>query len=189
MMQNMSDTSWLKHHFLLAMPGLTPDYFGGSIIYLCEHNADGAMGLIVNRPTDFSLMALLEQLDIEAPSTPEGLTLEGGPVQTDRGFMLHTDDRTFESSLDLGHGLMLSTARHLLEAVARGEGPRNYLIAFGYSGWGPGQLEQELGQNAWLSCPATLEVLFEVPYEQRVAKAAALLGIDFRLMAHQAGHA
>jgi putative transcriptional regulator len=185
----MTRTSWLKNHFLLAMPGLTADYFGNSIIYLCEHNDDGAMGIIVNRPSDLSLSDLLEQLGMDACSSLDAPTMEGGPVQTDRGFILHTDDKTFDSSLHIDGGVVLSTSRDTLESIGSGNGPASYLVALGYAGWGQGQLEQELQQNAWLSCPASLDVLFEVPCAERVAKAAATLGIDFRLMAHQAGHA
>jgi putative transcriptional regulator len=179
----------LKHHFLLAMPGLAADYFGGSIIYVCEHDDDGAMGLIVNRPSELSLARLLDQIGIEPASAPSGPALEGGPVQTDRGFILHSDDASSENSLALGDGVMLSTARQMLEAIGHGDGPAHYLVALGYAGWGPGQLEQELAQNAWLTCPASTDVLFDVPFEERVSSAAATLGIDFRLMGSQAGHA
>jgi putative transcriptional regulator len=185
----MTEGSSLRHQFLLAMPGLTPDYFGGAIIYVCEHNADGAMGLIINRTSELTVAELLEQLEIEPSTDIDGDVLEGGPVQTDRGFILHSDDRTFEGSLQVAGGVMLSTARQTLEVIGSGEGPRHYLVALGYAGWGPAQLEQEIGANAWLSCPATLHVLFEAPLEERVTRAAATLGIDFRLMAHQAGHA
>jgi putative transcriptional regulator len=185
----MTPATSLKNQFLLAMPGLTADYFGNSIIYLCEHNDDGAMGIIVNRPTDLSLSDLLQQLGMDVRGQLNGPTLAGGPVQTDRGFILHTDDKTFDSSLQIDAGIVLSTSRDTLESIGNGAGPASYLVALGYAGWGQGQLELELQQNAWLSCPASLDVLFEVPYAERVAKAAAKLGIDFRLMAHQAGHA
>jgi putative transcriptional regulator len=115
--------------------------------------------------------------------------LEGGPVATDRGFILHTAEQTFESSLDLGNGLMLTTAKEVLEAIAAGEGPTHYIVALGYAGWGESQLEAEMKDNSWLNCPASREVLFEVPYEERVDRAAAGLGIDFKLISGRAGHA
>jgi putative transcriptional regulator len=115
--------------------------------------------------------------------------LEGGPVKTERGFILHSDDAQYDASLALGHGLMLSTARQTLEAIGNGRGPAKFLVALGYAGWGAGQLENEMLQNAWLTCPAAIDILFDVPFDQRVNKAAATLGIDFRLMSTHAGHA
>jgi putative transcriptional regulator len=179
----------LKHHFLLAMPGLAGEYFGNTITYVCEHNEDGAMGIMVNRPMDLTVSGLLEQLGIDAVAGLDDAVMEGGPVKRERGFILHTDEVQYDASLTLGNGLMLSTARQTLEAIGAGRGPNRYLIALGYAGWGNGQLENELLQNAWLSCPAQLDVLFDVPFDQRVTQAAASLGIDFRLMSSQAGHA
>ena len=180
----------LKNQFLLAMPGLTGTYFGDSVTYICEHNEDGAMGIMVNRPTHVSLVELLSQLGINTGSTPIEVTImEGGPVHRDHGFILHTDDKRFESSLNLDHGLMLTSARDVLEAIADGRGPTDYLVAMGYAGWQGGQLEAELKENAWLTCPANADVLFHTPYADRVATAAASLGIDFKLMSGHAGHA
>jgi putative transcriptional regulator len=179
----------LKHHFLLAMPGLAGEYFGNTITYVCEHNDDGAMGIMVNRPMDLTVGELLEQLGIDATDPLDQPVLEGGPVKRDRGFILHTDDVRYDASLSLGNGLMLSTARQALESIGAGSGPRHYLVALGYAGWAVGQLEEELIQNAWLSCPAQLDILFDVPFGERVNRAAASLGIDFRLMSSQAGHA
>jgi putative transcriptional regulator len=185
----MSLTTCLKHHFLLAMPGLTADYFGNSITYVAEHNDDGALGFMVNRPLALSLADLLAQLGIETVSGLDGPVLEGGPVKTERGFILHTDDKQFETSVALGNGVMLSTARQTLESIGAQTGPAQYLVALGYAGWEAGQLEREIADNAWLTCPASREVLFEVPFEERVDRAARSLGIDFRLMSSQAGHA
>jgi putative transcriptional regulator len=180
----------LKNQFLLAMPGLTGTYFGDTVTYVCEHNADGAMGLMVNRPTDVTLRALLTDLGIDAAGVSEDIpVMEGGPVATERGFVLHSDDCTFDSSLSLGDGLMLNSTREVLEAIAAGEGPGDFLVAMGYAGWGEGQLEQELLENAWLTCPGNRDILFRTPFAERVNKAAAALGIDFRLMSSQAGHA
>lgn len=186
----MKAESSFRHQFLLAMPGLTGDYFGGTITYLCEHNADGAMGLVVNRPSELTLVDLLRQVDLDSGG-PGGdqPVLEGGPVARERGFILHSDDRHYDASLDLGAGLVLTASREGLEAIAAGSGPEQFLVALGFAGWGPGQLEQELLDNAWLTCPADLTVLFDVPFEQRVVRAAAALGIDFKLLSGRAGHA
>jgi putative transcriptional regulator len=172
------------------MPAMSGSYFGATVIYLCEHNDDGAMGLVINRPSDLSLVELLAQLNIQAGKVPiEVPVMDGGPVARDRGFILHSDDERFDASLDLGNGTMLTAAREVLEAIAQGNGPRDYLVALGYAGWEGGQLEQELKENAWLNCPTSLDVVFKVPFEERVSKAAAALGIDFRFMSGQAGHA
>ncbi len=180
----------LKNHFLIAMPAMLGSYFGDTIIYLCEHNDDGAMGLVINRPGDMTLIELIAQLGIPTGGVSAEIpVMDGGPVARDRGFILHSDDQRFDASLDLGNGAMLTAAREVLEAIASGRGPRDYLVALGYAGWEGGQLEQELKDNAWLTCPSDLDVVFQVPFEQRVIQAAASLGIDFRLMSGQAGHA
>lgn len=179
----------LKNHFLLAMPGLLGDYFANTITYVAEHNADGALGFLVNRPLVLTIHELLDQLGIAAPAPLERPVMEGGPVKQERGFILHSDDVQYETSLPLGNGLMLSTARATLESIGAGTGPNRFLVALGYAGWQAGQLERELTQNAWLTCPATTDILFDVPFDRRVDEAARTLGIDFRLMSSQAGHA
>lgn len=180
----------LKHHFLLAMPALAGSYFGGSITYLCEHNADGALGLIVNRPVaDVQLGELFDQLEISGSAHRDAPVLEGGPVQRDRGFVLHSDDLLLESSLALQDGMALTTAREVLAAIAEGQGPARFLVCVGYAGWGAGQLETELAENAWLSCNGDPDIIFDAPFEQRIDRAAASLGIDFRLISGEAGHA
>jgi putative transcriptional regulator len=179
-----------RHQFLLAMPGLVDGYFGGTITYLCEHGADGAMGLVINRPSEMSLLELLRQLELEPlAGVPDRPVLEGGPVSPERGFVLHTDDCRFDASLDLGSGLVLTASREVLEAIAAGGGPRRYEVALGFAGWGPGQLEQEIVENVWLTCPADPAVIFDVPFADRVVRAAAALGIDFNRLSGQAGHA
>ena len=185
----MSNATCLKHQFLLAMPGQAGSYFADSIIYLCEHNAEGAMGIVINKPMDLRLKELLEQFGFDAQFESSVQVIEGGPVQTDRGFILHSDDKRFQASLNLGEGLVLTTARDILEAIGRGEGPEDYLVALGYAGWSEGQLEQEMAENAWLTCPADPEILFRTPLDQRVDRAARSLGIDFRLISGQAGYA
>lgn len=186
----------LKNQFLLAMPGLAGSYFGDTLTYICEHNRDGAMGIIVNRPSSVMLIELLAQLGIEKGETPvDQLVMEGGPVGGERGFILHSADTRFEASLDLGDSLMLSSAREVLEAIAQGDGPAHYLVALGYAGWDAGQLEGEVAENAWLTCPGgesgalARQILFEVPFAERIGRAAESLGIDFSLISGQAGHA
>ncbi len=179
----------LKNQFLLAMPNQVGTYFADTATYICEHNEDGAMGIVVNRPSELSLVELLAQMGLETTRVaPDVQILEGGPVASERGFVLHSDDGNFATSLALDDGLMLSTAQEMLEAIARGEGPRDFLVALGYAGWGSGQLEGEIKDNAWLNCPGSKEVLFNTPFGERVDKAAAGLGIDFRLMSGHAGH-
>ena len=188
-METASPTS-LRHQFILAMPALAGSYFGASITYLCEHNADGALGLMINRPLpDVQLGELFDQLGIEGTSHRDAPVLEGGPVQRDHGFVLHSDDLVLEGSLHLDGGLVLSTAREILSAIAGGAGPARFLVCVGYSGWGAGQLETELAENAWLSCAAESDIIFDVPFAERVDRAAATLGIDFRLISGEAGHA
>lgn len=184
----------LKNQFLLAMPGLAGTYFGDTLTFICEHNDEGAMGIVVNRPSHVTLIELTAQLGIPKGQTPvESLVMEGGPVDVERGFILHSEDARFEASLDLGCSMMLSSAREVLEAIADGEGPERYLVALGYAGWDAGQLESEVADNAWLTCPLVPEqarrIIFETEFAERVARAGDSLGIDFALISAQAGHA
>jgi putative transcriptional regulator len=187
----IATTSFLKHHFLIAMPHLADSHFAQTLVYLVEHNRDGAMGLIVNRPSGLSLADILEQLRPDAPmsaSSQQSPIYAGGPVQTDRGFVLHPGESQFQATLDLGE-LGVTTSQDVLFAIADGYGPERHLIALGYAGWEAGQLEAELAENAWLSCPAHAQILFDLPHEQRLAAAAASLGVDLRLLSSQVGHA
>ena len=180
----------LTHHFLLAMPGLVGDYFADSLTYVCEHNDDGAMGIIVNRPAELSLVELLAQVGLPANrryvDTP---VLEGGPVSAERGFVLHRGDGEVASSTDIGNGMHLATALDVLDAIANDNGPDEFQVALGYAGWGAGQLESEVAANAWLTLPADPEIVFSVPYAERSQTAAASLGVDMRLMSPRPGHA
>lgn len=183
------ESTW-RNQFLLAMPALAGSYFGQTITYLCEHNEDGAMGLVVNRAVeDVVLGDLFDQLDIDGPAHRDVQVLEGGPVQRDRGFVLHSDELVLDGTLRLGEGLALSTSREMLAAIADDAGPERFLVCVGYAGWGGGQLEGEMAENAWLTCPAAAEILFEVPLDDRVHRAAEALGIDFNLISGAAGHA
>ena len=180
----------LTKHFLIAMPNQAGTYFANTLTYLCEHGDAGSMGLMINRPTNLSVDRLMKPFGFPAPPPlAEATVLEGGPVSPEQGFVVHSDDGNFPASKDLGGGLKLTTSRDVLEAIANDRGPYHYLIALGYAGWGPNQLERELAENAWLTCPANSGILFDVPFEERVDEAARSLGIDLRLMSGQTGHA
>ena len=181
----------LTQHFLIAMPAMVDPHFAKSLTLVCEHNDQGALGLVVNRPTEMNLHTLLEQVSIE-PSTDEFKRVPvhfGGPVQVDRGFVLHTPVGDWQSTLAVGPEIGLTTSKDILQAVARGEGPRQMLVTLGYAGWAPGQLEHELAQNAWLTVQAKGEIIFDLPAEERLAAAMSLLGIDFAKLSEVAGHA
>lgn len=183
--------TYLKHHFLIAMPHMADPHFAQTVTYLIEHNEQGAMGLVINRPNGLSLADVMEQLrPEESPSSLcQSLPIfAGGPVQTDRGFVLHPSGQSFQATLELGE-LALSTSQDALFAIADGQGPSQYLITLGYAGWEAGQLEQELSDNAWLTCPADHDILFTTPADQRLGAAAARLGINLSLLTAQAGHA
>lgn len=182
----------LKHHFLVALPTLADDAnFADTVTYLCQHDADGAFGLIVNKPMELTLDALLDHLAIELASATSATAhvLRGGPCNPESGFILHDAVSDADRSVDLGNGLMFSTARELLASIGNGRGPDNYLVALGFAGWGPGQLEAEIADNAWLACPASHDVLFRVPFAERKARAAASLGIDINLLSPRPGYA
>ncbi|MFV0276282.1 MAG: YqgE/AlgH family protein [Parahaliea sp.] len=181
----------LRDHFLLAMPSITEGIFSHSITYICEHGESGAMGIVLNRPLDLSLAEIFEHLDIDTVDDfSESPVMAGGPVQLDHGFVLHRDPASqWEASLKITDGISLTTSRDILRAIAKGHGPREYLIALGYAGWSAGQLEAELASNSWLTLPASSEIIFTTPYQCRLAAAAAKLGIDMNLISNQAGHA
>lgn len=182
---------YLKHQFLIAMPHMADPNFAQALIYLVEHNDQGAMGLVVNRPSGLDLAEVIEQLRPDTPPASARHAVPiytGGPVQTDRGFVLHPSGPHFQATLELGE-LSLSTSQDSLFAIADGEGPSRCLIALGYAGWEAGQLEAELIQNTWLTCPADLDILFDAPADQRLEAAAARLGINLSLLTSQVGHA
>jgi putative transcriptional regulator len=187
MMQKMN----LTHHFLIAMPNMADPHFSRTLTYICEHNDQGALGLVVNRPIEMNLQTLLEQVSI--PLGGEAFKTVpihfGGPVQVDRGFVLHTPVGQWQSTLAVSSEIGLTTSKDILQAVARGEGPGKLFVTLGYAGWAPGQLEHELAQNAWLTVQATTEVIFDLPVEKRLPAAMGLLGIDFASLSEQAGHA
>jgi len=180
----------LSNQFLLAMPGMVGGEFAGTVIYVCEHSEKGALGLVINRPTDLTLGSLFEKIDLKLEISPgrDAPVFFGGPVLTDRGFVLHSPVGKYTSSIDLGE-LALTTSRDVLQAVAEGSGPDKLLVTLGYAGWGAGQLENEMAQNAWLSVRADARIIFGVPPEQRYPAALQLLGIDPVMLAGEAGHA
>jgi putative transcriptional regulator len=181
----------LTHHFLIAMPSMVDPHFAKTLTFICEHNDKGALGLVVNRPTEMTLQALLEQVSIPFGSEQfKSVPIHfGGPVQVDRGFVLHMPLGQWQSTLAVSPDVGLTTSKDILQALARGEGPRQLLVTLGYAGWAPGQLEQELAQNAWLTVQAKAEVIFELPAEDRLPAAMGLLGIDFASLSDHAGHA
>ena len=181
----------LRDHFLLAMPTLSEGIFSHSITYICEHGESGAMGIVINQPLDLSLGEIFEHLQIDsAADFASEPVMAGGPVQIDHGFVLHRRcEETWEANLKVTDEINLTTSRDILRAIAQGNGPRDHLIALGYAGWTAGQLEQELAENSWLTLPADSDIIFTTPVDQRVAAAAARLGIDMNLISGEAGHA
>lgn len=180
----------LSNQFLMAMPGMVGGNLAGTVIYVCEHSPKGALGLVINRPTDLTLESLLDKIDLklEISSDKDSLVFFGGPVQTDRGFVLHAPARAYSSSIKFD-GMALTTSRDVLEDVAGGKGPDRVLVTLGYAGWGAGQLENELAQNAWLSVASDPEIIFGIPPEERYDAALRLLGIDPVMLTGDAGHA
>ena len=181
----------LTHHFLIAMPNMVDPYFAKSLTYICEHNDQGALGVVVNRPIDLSLQALFERINLQLePHELRDLPVYfGGPVQTDRGFVLHQPIGEWHSTLNVRGSLGLTTSKDILEAVGKGSGPAKMLVTLGYSGWAAGQLEHELGQNAWLTVEAGEQIIFDLPAEEKLPAAMELLGVDFASLSEDAGHA
>jgi putative transcriptional regulator len=191
------DVSHLANQLLIAMPGMLDDQFAGTVVYVCEHNTQGAMGLVVNRPTNLDLKDLFERIELklETPPLEKQPVYLGGPVQTERGFVLHpqADDIRYSSSLTVPGGLAMTTSKDVLEAVSTGQGPEQFLMTLGYAGWSAGQLEDEISRNGWLNVSTNLEdikkIIFETPYEQRYEKVMNIIGIDPSHLSGDVGHA
>ncbi len=190
----------LTHHFLIAMPGMRDEAFAGSVVYLCEHSERGALGLVINKPSDINLRALFEKVELPTNQTDIGddPVFQGGPVKTERGFVLHepvfanppdNTEPVYASTMTIPGGLELTTSRDVLEALATGAGPRKVLVSLGYSAWGEGQLESELAENSWLTVDADPAVIFDTPVPQRYSKALMLLGLEAWKLSPDAGHA
>ena len=173
------------------MPSMADPYFAKSLTYVCEHNEQGALGVVVNRPIDMTLQALFERLSLtlKHKDLSDAPIYFGGPVQTDRGFVLHEPTGNWQSTLKVRDAIGLTTSKDILEAVGRGEGPQKLLVTLGYAGWSAGQLEHELKQNAWLTVEAKDAIIFDLPSEERLPAAMELLGVDYARLADSAGHA
>ena len=181
----------LTDNFLIAMPTLEDPYFSNALVYVCEHNENGALGIIVNRPIDLNLAGLFEKVDItlERSELADMPVYFGGPVQLDRGFVLHRPVGVWQSTMKINEELGLTSSRDILASVAKDGLPEDFLVSLGYSGWDAGQLEDELAQNSWLTVPAKPGILFELPPEERLPAAMQKLGISFSQLSDVAGHA
>jgi len=190
----------LTHHFLIAMPGLQDPSFARSVVYLCEHSSRGALGLMINRPSDIRLKQLFEkvELPLQRADLVETPVFQGGPVATERGFVLHEPvfaaedrpaDSVYASTMTIPGGLEMTTSKDVLEALSSGAGPRKVFISLGYASWGEGQLESEIAENSWLTVGADQAVIFDTPVEQRYDKALSLLGLQAWMLSSEAGHA
>jgi putative transcriptional regulator len=190
----------LTNHFLIAMPGLEDAIFSKSVVYVCEHTPHGALGLVINKPADITMATLFGKVDLPLRRTDltDSPVFQGGPVQIERGFILHEsifaeadkpEQPLYASSMTIPGGLEMTTSKDVLEALSSGSGPRRVLVSLGYSAWGEGQLETELSENSWLTVDADQTVIFDTPVEQRYDKALALLGLQAWMISSQVGHA
>ena len=181
----------LTNHFLIAMPSMVDPNFSRTLTFICEHNANGALGVVVNRPSEIDLSTLFKQLDLNLPRRQLAKTpvLQGGPVHVDRGFVLHRPVGAWKSTLSVGERVGLTTSMDILEALGQGGGPDELLVTLGYSGWSAGQLENEILQNAWLTVEAREDILFDMDAEARLPAAMALLGVNYATLTDTAGHA
>ncbi len=184
----------LANHFLIAMPSIQDPIFGGTVVYVCEHNDKGVLGVVINKPTDMTMETLFDRVDLKLAEGLRATVVDepimfGGPVQDDRGFVLHSPGGRYSSSLNVTDDVAFTTSIDVLEAVASGGGPARMLVSIGYAGWSPGQLEEEISRNGWLTVGADARVLFDLPIEERYTAAIKLLGIDPFMLATEAGHA
>jgi len=187
----MDEQTSLSNHFLIAMPTLDDPNFHHTTTYICEHNEDGALGVVINRPLEIQLGEILRHMDMDTDieAVRNQIVYMGGPVQSDRGFVLHEPIGDWEATLKVTDTIGITSSRDILADIAAGKGPEHAIITLGYAGWGAGQLEQELAENTWLSGPASSRIVFETPSNERWLAAAALLGIDLNLMSSDTGHA
>jgi putative transcriptional regulator len=185
----MSFTSF-KNHFLVAMPGLPDPNFQQAVTYICEHHENGAMGLVINQPIKLSLKELFGHLEYDVhEDVEEGPLYYGGPVQKERGFVLHSADKSWETTLNIAEGISLTGSKDILEDIAKFQGPEHAIIALGYAGWDAGQLESEIVANSWLTVPADKQIIFETECSERWASAAGKLGIDVNMLSQESGRA
>jgi putative transcriptional regulator len=185
------ETANFTHQCLIAMPAMADPRFAHSLTYIIKHDAEGAVGLVVNKPLNLPLTKLLSEVSLPATAPlrdPESRVLFGGPVNPQMGFVLHPDGREWKSTVTVEDGICVTSSRDILEAIAAGSGPDDYIVVLGYAGWGPGQLEQEIVANAWLTCPADNDLLFHVPLKERWSAGIHRLGIDPAFLSTEAGH-
>ncbi len=184
------EQTFLVDHFLIAMPQLQDSYFANTVVYLWQHSAEGALGLVVNLPINMQLCDILEQLKIDdvRPADANQIVLSGGPVETEKGFILHDSPPRWPSSLRITDEITLTTSRDMLASIGRGEGPKNYLMTLGCSGWSAGQLEKELAQNSWFTCPASKDILFSTDFANKANMAAATLGFSMAQLTTDVGY-
>lgn len=187
----MDDANSLTNHFLIAMPNLADPNFFHTVTYICNHDEQGAMGITLNRPINVSLGELLDQLDMSTddPEIANIPIFAGGPVQPERGFVLHENFGNWEASMPVTQNITLTMSQDVIEAIALNEGPQRYIISLGYAGWGEEQLEQELLSNAWLNGEADYNIIFDIPADQQWTRAAKHLGVELSLISSEAGHA
>ena len=185
----MKELSSLKNHLLIAMPALSDSWFAGSVTYLCEHSPEGAMGIVLTKPLDFTFADICEQLTIERLEHIHPLILDGGPVSQEQGFILHREQGNWGSTMSVTEQTHLTSSKDILRAIASGRGPHDYRLALGYAGWSAGQLDQELLDNAWLTLEATPDLLFGQDYRDLYDIALAKLGISPEFLSGEAGHA
>ena len=181
----------LNNQLLIAMPGMADPNFNSTVTLVCEHNTEGALGIVINRPMNMNLGGLLEKLDLPDADTKiaNSPVLDGGPVARERGFVLHNSSDSYESSVAVSPDIQLTLSRDIIDAIAAGTGPEKSLVALGYAGWEPGQLEAEMLSNTWLNVPASEAIIFDVPFADRWSSAAETLGIDISRVSPHAGHA
>ena len=186
----MNQFTYLNNQFIIAMPSLADPNFFHTVTYLCQHNQEGALGIVINRSAEMKLGDIFKQMNIRATSlyAAETPVFAGGPVQQERGFVLHTTGVGWDATMAISESISLTTSRDVIEAIAAGKGPEHYLIALGYAGWGEGQLEQEILANAWLNTPYSKHVLFDTPINLRWQAAAGQIGIDINQLTTPAGH-
>ena len=180
----------LTNQFLIAMPQLNGSYFGHTVVYMWQHGTDGALGIVVNLPLQIKLSEIFSQLDIDIQrSEPfDEAVLSGGPVEIGKGFILHDAERQWISTLQITNDISITTSKDILDDIGRGEGPENYLVALGCSGWGAGQLEQEISDNSWVTCPASKEIIFSRDFDGKPDMAASTLGFSMAQMTTDVGH-
>ncbi|MDH5485593.1 MAG: YqgE/AlgH family protein [Gammaproteobacteria bacterium] len=187
----MTSQSQFRNQFLIAMPALQDPNFSHTVTLLCDHSHEGAMGLIINRPTSLNLGGLAAQLgiDIGDPDMANVPVYHGGPVQPEQGFILHSPIGEWDSTMEINPQLAMTVSQDIIEAIALGVGPKHFLIALGYAGWGAGQLEEEIATNAWLNSPADNQIIFSTPVDERWQAATSILGIDLNQLSNDVGHA